>query len=113
MIIKENLPENSTNESIKAHFEQFGKICYISLPKFKTSNEFKGFAFLEFEDKSGAKQALEHFANLSGGRVYDHNSIGKFPKFNAQIVNLEKKIAATNKESKYWLFVVVVCCYFN
>lgn len=95
------MPEKTSNESIKEHFGQFGKVCYISMPKFKTSNESKGFAFIEFEDKAAVKIALEHFDKLSGGRVYDYSSIGKFPKFNAQIVTLEKKIANVNQESGF------------
>ena len=60
IIFQENLPLKVTNESLKKHFEKkFGRVCYISMPKFKTSFQLKGFAFIEFEEKSCAKEAVK------------------------------------------------------
>jgi hypothetical protein len=33
-------------------------VSYISLPKYQTTNQLKGFAFIEFNAKSEAKAAL-------------------------------------------------------
>ena len=46
---------------IKEFFEKFGKVTYVSLPKFQTSNESKGFAFVEFETKDAAKNSIQVF----------------------------------------------------
>lgn len=58
-IYVENVPAKLTNEELKTYFEQFGKISYISLPKFQTTNQPKGFAFIEFDQKSDSKRAIE------------------------------------------------------
>ncbi len=59
-IYVEDIPLKTTSEALKDFFEKkFGKVSYISLPKFKTSFQLKGFAFVEFEDKESTKQALE------------------------------------------------------
>ena len=47
------------SDSLKKYFEQFGKISYISLPKFKSSDQPRGFAFIEFSEKESAKKAVE------------------------------------------------------
>lgn len=62
---QQNLPTDSTLATLKTHFEQFGKVSYISVPKFKSTSGLKGFAFVEFEDKSSAKRALEVFIHSS------------------------------------------------
>jgi La-related protein 7 len=47
------------SDSLKKYFEQFGKISYISLPKFKSSDQSRGFGFIEFNEKESAKKAVE------------------------------------------------------
>lgn len=58
-IYVENIQSNITYEDLKSLFEQYGKISYISMPKFQTTNQIKGFAFIEFEQKENSKQAIE------------------------------------------------------
>lgn len=58
-IYVENLPSNISNDKLKKLFKSFGEISYISLPKFKSSFQSKGFAFIEFKEKSSAKNALK------------------------------------------------------
>lgn len=58
-IFQENLPSKIDNQKIRKQFEEFGKVTYISLPKFKTTNQLKGFAFIEYDQKSDAKKAIE------------------------------------------------------
>ena len=83
---------------MKKYFEKFGKVCYISLPKFehfffiipnfrlaiiklnsnliffgrfKTSNQLKGFAFIEFGTKDEAKKAVEVCINIQIRLIYE------------------------------------------
>ena len=42
---------------IKKQFSSCGKVAYVSLPKYKTTGDIKGFAFVEFESKEGAEAA--------------------------------------------------------
>ena len=59
-IYVENLPIKITNDLLKKYFEEkFGKVSYISMPKYKTSHQFKGFAFVEFEEVECAKKAYK------------------------------------------------------
>ena len=44
----ENLPEDSTHESVAEIFQNAGKILHVSLPKFSDSKAIKGFGFIEF-----------------------------------------------------------------
>lgn len=82
---------------MKNHFQnEFGKVSYISLPKFKTSSELKGFAFIEFEDKATAKEAIKFYHN----EKYIEEIIGKFPKSHKIITDLEKKIARIKDSGK-------------
>ena len=87
-----------TSEALKTYFEQkFGKVCYISLPKFKSSHQLKGFAFVEFEEKATAKKAIEFYED-------DKNSefiMGKFPKSHKIITDLEKKIQKAQQSRKF------------
>ena len=71
------------------------------MPKFKTTNQFKGFAFIEFSGKNEAKQAVRFIKENRKAKTDEEEEepIGKFPRFNAQIIELEKKINHTNKES--------------
>jgi hypothetical protein len=40
------------------------------------------------------------FFKISQEKEYNSDNIGKFPRFNAQIIELEKKIAKINHDSK-------------
>ena len=58
-IYVENLSSNISNDNLKKMFDSFGEISYISLPKFKSTSQSKGFAFIEFKQKSSAKNAVK------------------------------------------------------
>lgn len=47
------------HEFIEKVFSRFGKVTYVSLPKFKSTGKLKGFAFVEFATKEEANKALE------------------------------------------------------
>ena len=46
----ENIPSTSNHESLKGIFSKFGVVEYVSLPKFKSTGDIKGFAFVEFAE---------------------------------------------------------------
>lgn len=60
-IYVENLPMDADHDWLQSIFSQYGKIDYISVPKFKHSGKVKGFAFVEFETPEAAKIALDTF----------------------------------------------------
>jgi RNA recognition motif-containing protein len=57
--MKENFKPKVKVNKLKSYFEQFGKVSYISLPKFQSSNEPKGFAFVEFESEENALNVVK------------------------------------------------------
>ena len=53
----ENIPSTSNHESLKGIFSKFGVVEYVSLPKFKSTGDIKGFAFVEFAEVESARRA--------------------------------------------------------
>lgn len=47
-------------------FGKCGNVVYISIPRYKTSGDPKGFAFVEFETKEQAEKAIEVSNGASG-----------------------------------------------
>jgi La-related protein 7 len=50
-----------TAEAIEAAFSKYGKVVYVSLPKYKRTGAVKGFAFVQFENWSETSKALAAF----------------------------------------------------
>ncbi|KAJ6668832.1 hypothetical protein lerEdw1_012318 [Lerista edwardsae] len=59
----ELLPKNVDHSWIERVFGKCGNVVYISIPRYKTSKDPKGFAFVEFETKEQAKKAIEFLNN--------------------------------------------------
>ena len=58
----ENLPPFVTNDSLKKMFnEKYGAVDYVSLPRYKHNRAVKGFAFIEFSNRSGAEATIKAF----------------------------------------------------
>ncbi|KAK3703766.1 hypothetical protein QZH41_008439 [Actinostola sp. cb2023] len=60
-IYVENLPQNTDHDCLRKIFSQFGKVMYVSIPRFKHTGDIKGFAFIEFESSNEAGSAVETF----------------------------------------------------
>lgn len=56
---QELLPKNVTHGWIERVFGKCGSVVYISIPRFKSTGDPKGFAFIEFETQSQAAKAIE------------------------------------------------------
>jgi RNA recognition motif-containing protein len=63
--------DTSTNEeTFKAYFQQFGTVGEAYIQKDRATGTSRGFGFVEFEDSSSAKKALEHPGhNIDGSPV--------------------------------------------
>jgi La-related protein 7 len=54
------LPETvTTHEWLKEQFSCCGNVTYVSLPRYKTTGQIKGFAFIEFETPQQAEKAVQ------------------------------------------------------
>ncbi|KAK6187432.1 hypothetical protein SNE40_005463 [Patella caerulea] len=84
----ECLPRNVDHDWMKRVFSECGVVNYVSLPKFKSTGDTKGFGFIEFETRKAADKACELLNNPPlelGVRP------GKFPKTNKQLEQLKKQ----------------------
>ncbi|XP_005183867.2 la-related protein 7 [Musca domestica] len=62
----EALPSTADHEWVRQIFERFGKVEYISLPKYAKSHRIKEFGFVEFEKEDSLKKALQAFKEFNG-----------------------------------------------
>ncbi|KAB0792205.1 hypothetical protein PPYR_14164 [Photinus pyralis] len=63
-IYVERLKSDATHEWLTAIFSEFGKVTYVSIPKYYHSNIIKGFAFVEFETEESTNAALAFFESI-------------------------------------------------
>lgn len=50
-------------------FGKCGNVVYVSIPRYKSTGDPKGFAFVEFETKEQAEKAIEVSAGASAADV--------------------------------------------
>ncbi|XP_073458826.1 la-related protein 7 isoform X2 [Aquarana catesbeiana] len=62
-VYAELLPKNVTHSWIDRVFGKCGTVVYISIPKYKSTGDTKGFAFIEFETQAQAAKAIEYLNN--------------------------------------------------
>lgn len=59
MCLQEGLPPSTDHDWISQCFSSCGKVAYVSLPRYRTTGDIKGFAFVEFETPAEAAKAIE------------------------------------------------------
>ncbi|KAM3590548.1 uncharacterized protein V6R79_011649 [Siganus canaliculatus] len=59
----ELLPKDVTHSWIERVFTKCGSVVYVSIPRYKSTGDSKGFAFVEFEKEEEAHQAIEMLNN--------------------------------------------------
>ncbi|XP_069599932.1 la-related protein 7 [Ranitomeya imitator] len=62
-VYAELLPKNVTHSWIERVFGKCGTVVYISIPRYRTTGDTKGFAFIEFETPEQAAKAIELLNN--------------------------------------------------
>lgn len=60
-IYVQNLPSDTDHETLITVFSQYGKVAYVSVPRYKSNKKIKGFAFVEFETPEEVERCLECF----------------------------------------------------
>jgi len=60
-----NLPFNVTETELREHFSSIGALSYISIPTDRETGKQRGFAFVEFNDRAQADEAIRRFNNQS------------------------------------------------
>ncbi len=56
-----NLPYNATEAELRELFSAVGPLSYVSLPIDRETGQQRGFAFLEFNDRAQADEAIRRF----------------------------------------------------
>ncbi|XP_046436699.1 la-related protein 7 [Neodiprion fabricii] len=64
-IYVQRLPLNADHEWLSNVFSQYGKVAYVSIPRYKSNKRIKGFAFIEFDEPSSAAKCIEAFREKS------------------------------------------------
>lgn len=64
-IYVEDLPISVNHEWLQNLFKTYGDVIYVSLPKYRESGKFKGFAFVQFKTPEGAMNALKAFERVN------------------------------------------------
>ncbi|XP_006819903.2 LOW QUALITY PROTEIN: la-related protein 7-like [Saccoglossus kowalevskii] len=76
-VYAECLPSNTSHEWLKTVFDAYGTVTYVSIPRYKTTGDIKGFAFIEFSTPQEAQLACKKLNNPPDD-VADRP--GRFPK---------------------------------
>src|ERR1700749_1852760 len=58
-----NLPYNTIEAELREHFSAVGPLVYVHLPTERESGRPRGFAFVEFDDRAQAEEAVRRFNN--------------------------------------------------
>ena len=66
-----NISYNTTEEALKAFFEEFGPLLSVKIATDRDTGRSRGFGFIECEDADRAKQAIETLngASLDGKQL--------------------------------------------
>lgn len=65
-IYVEALPTTATHDWVRKVFETYGAVVYVSLPKYRSSQQIKEFAFVEFEQRASVARAIKAFGEFGG-----------------------------------------------
>lgn len=63
-IYVEHIKSDTSHEWVSSVFSEFGKVVYVSIPKYIHNRLNKGFAFIEYEQPEEAKKALDYFETI-------------------------------------------------
>src|SRR5262252_10954984 len=58
-----NLPYSATEAALREHFSAVGQLSYIYLPVDRESGKPRGFAFVEFSERTQAEEAIRRLNN--------------------------------------------------
>jgi len=56
---QEQLPPDAQHDWLREVFSAYGKVAYVSVPKYRATGKIKGFAFVEFDTPEEANKTIE------------------------------------------------------
>ncbi|XP_026524494.1 la-related protein 7 isoform X1 [Notechis scutatus] len=105
----ELLPKNVNHGWIERVFGKCGNVVYVSIPRYKTSKDPKGFAFVEFETKEQAEKAIEFLNNPPEDaprkpgmfpKTIKNKAVPTLPTSDSTVVEKKKKKKKKSKTKK-------------
>lgn len=60
----ESIPVTANRDWLQGVFRDYGKVSYISLPKFKNTDRIKGYAFIEYDKPEEAQKCISAFTKM-------------------------------------------------
>lgn len=73
-VAQEGIPHKVDHGWVSTEFSTYGPIAYISLPKYPSTGDLKGFAFIEFETEEASQKCLDALGTK------EFSSLHPFPK---------------------------------
>ncbi|XP_072164847.1 la-related protein 7-like [Diadema setosum] len=93
----ENLPKKVNHDWLRKTFSYCGNVVYTSLPRYKSTGDSKGFAFVEFDHPEEASRACEILNNPPPDMLC---SAGQFPKTRGRRRIMPLEFARGNKKEQ-------------
>ncbi|XP_065307976.1 la-related protein 7 [Dermacentor albipictus] len=72
----ERLPLHADHAWLKGVFSRYGRVVYVSLPRYRHNNRIKGFAFIEFAAPEDVDRACQHFGYQDGSSRHSNVAAG-------------------------------------
>ncbi|XP_064416997.1 la-related protein 7 isoform X2 [Latimeria chalumnae] len=96
----ELLPKNVSHSWIERIFGKCGNVVYISIPRYKSTGDPKGFAFVEFETKEQAEKAIDMLNNPPEDAPRKPGMFPKTIKNKPVSVHITSDCSATEEKKK-------------
>ena len=90
-------------DALETFFEKYGKVVYVSLPRYKRDGKAKGFAFVQFDKAEKAKSALDSLCGEqdSAGKLMDPGELDSIKSYQKeQLTELEEEQKLKVKKRK-------------
>lgn len=100
-IYVECLPPKADHDWVRNVFSAYGKVAYVSLPKFKYSKKIKEFGFIEFEEESSVQKALKTFQAFGGVLTYEGTEPDKLLSITSFSKEKEEEAQVKDGKSKH------------
>lgn len=96
-----NLTFDTTEESLKEHFEKCGAVANVKVAQFEDSGKCKGYAWITFEELEGAKNAVRGFVLIEEDVSDASESESEDEGSGSEIVSKPK--TKKTKTRKWWV----------
>ena len=98
-VSQEGIPNKVDHGWVTTEFSSYGPVAYISLPKYPSTGDLKGFAFIEFETEEAAKKCLDTIG------TNEFNTLHPFPKVGT---NDMQRMQRSLEKTGLILFIIII-----